>query len=275
MNIIDAHVHVWIPDREHYPFAQAFEQDRPKPLSFTPEELFFHARPCSVGRVVLIQMSYYGFDNSYMLDSMERYRHIFSGVAVIDHNAERPQDEMRRLKQRGVRGFRIAPAGHPDTWLDAPGYAAMWQCGAEEGLAMCPLVDPNALPSIGRMCARFPETPVVIDHMARIGAGGVIRDADIAALAQLAAHRRTHVKISAFYALGKKQYPYLDLIPMIRRLFEAYGPQRLMWASDSPFQVSNGHTYSGSVELVRDHLGFLSAEDREWLLSKTAERVFF
>jgi predicted TIM-barrel fold metal-dependent hydrolase len=140
---------------------------------------------------------------------------------------------------------------------------------------MCPLVDPDALPSIGRMCARFPETPVVIDHIARIGADGVIRDADIAALAKLAAHGRTHVKISALYALGKKQYPYLDLIPMVRRLFQAYGPQRLMWASDSPFQVENGHTYAGSVELVRDRLDFLSAEDHEWLLAKTAERVFF
>ena len=61
----------------------------------------------------------------------------------------------------------------------------------------------------------------------------------------------------------------------IRALYDAYGPQRLMWASDSPFQVTEPHTYSGSIELVRDRLPFLSQDDREWLLGKSAERVFF
>ena len=81
--------------------------------------------------------------------------------------------------------------------------------------------------------------------------------------------------MSAFYALGNKQYPYTDLIPLIRSLYDAYGPERLMWASDSPFQVQAPHTYAGSIELVRDRLDFLSGEDREWLLRKSGERVFF
>jgi hypothetical protein len=48
-----------------------------------------------------------------------------------------------------------------------------------------------------------------------------------------------------------------------------------MWATDCPYQVQQGHTYSGSIELVRDRLDFLSDADRQWLLKKTAERVFF
>jgi hypothetical protein len=41
------------------------------------------------------------------------------------------------------------------------------------------------------------------------------------------------------------------------------------------FEVRDGHTYAGSIELIRDRLDFLSADDREWLAPKTAERVFF
>jgi hypothetical protein len=48
-----------------------------------------------------------------------------------------------------------------------------------------------------------------------------------------------------------------------------------MWASDCPFQVQDGHTYADSIALVRDHLDFLSADERDWLLRKTADRVFF
>jgi len=272
---IDAHVHVWTPDLEKYPLAPGRKVSEMQPASFTPEQLMAHAKPAGVSRVVLIQMSFYGFDNRYMLDTMARFPGVFSGVAVIDQQAK-PVEEMRRLAKLGVRGFRLALGSRPaDTWLDSDGMQAMWKCGAEDGLAMCCLVNPDALPSIARMCRKFPETPVVIDHFARVGAGGEIREADLDALCGLAKHKRTYVKVSAFYALGKKQPPYSDLGPMTKRLLEAYGPERLMWATDCPYQVNPGHTYADSVALIRDKLAFLTAEDKEWLLRKTAELVYF
>lgn len=272
---IDAHVHVWTPDVAKYPLAAGFKREDMKPASFTPEELLALARPCGVDRIVLIQMSFYGFDNSYMLDSIRRFPGVFSGVAVIDENKD-PAAEMRRLKPLGVRGFRIRPGDRPvETWLDGPGMTAMWRCGASEGMAMCHLVNPDSLPAIDRMCQKHPDTPVVIDHFARIGADGTVRDAEVESLCRLAKHKNTSLKISAFYALGRKQAPYLDLAPMIRRLLDAYGRERLMWATDCPFQVQDGHTYSQSIELVRDRLDFLSDDDRQWLLRNTAQRVFF
>lgn len=273
---VDAHVHVWTPDTQQYPLAPGFRRDEMKPASFTPEELLAHARPAGVGRVVLIQMSFYGFDNSYMLDTIERFQGVFSGVAVIDDTAREPAALMRLLAKQGVRGFRIYPRNLPvDRWLDEPGMQAMWQCGADEGLAMCHLVNPEALAAVDGMCRKFPDTPVVIDHFARIGLDGTIREADLDRLCRLSRHRNTYVKVSAFYALGKKKAPYLDLAPMIRRLLDAYGPERLMWATDGPFQVQEGHTYADSIELVRSRLDFLSDSDRQWLLAKTAEKVFF
>lgn len=272
---IDAHVHVWTPDTERYPLAAGFRRDEMKPPSFTPEQLFEHARPCGVERVVLIQMSFYGFDNSYMLDTMHRLPGTFSGVAVIDDSAKDPPAEMRRLKAEGVRGFRIYPRNRPvDRWLGDEGMQAMWRCGAKEDLAMCHLVNPDALEAIDANCQRFPDTPVVIDHFARIGVDGRIPTADLAALCRLARHRRTYVKLSAFYALGAKKAPYLDLLPMIRKLLDSFGPERLMWATDCPYQVQQDHNYADSIALIRDHLD-VSDGDRQWLLRKTAEKVFF
>jgi predicted TIM-barrel fold metal-dependent hydrolase len=125
------------------------------------------------------------------------------------------------------------------------------------------------------MCTRHPDTPVIIDHLCRIGVDGTIRDDDMQALCNMARHPRVLVKIGAFYALGKKEAPYTDLGPLIQRVVKAYGAQRCMWESDSPFQVSGGHHYRDSIELVKSRLPFLSDDDREWLLRKTAERFFF
>ncbi len=275
MNFIDAHVHLWTPDTGHYPLAAGFRRANMEPPSFTAEEFWKLAGPAGVNRAVLIQMSFYGHDNQYMLDAIQMDPHRLRGVAVIDQNAAHPEPEMLRLKAQGVRGFRIYPKDlPPERWLDAEGLHKMFALGAKENLAMCCLIDPNALPALGRACAKYPDTPVVIDHLCRIGASGDIVERDVAALCRLAANKQTSVKVSAFYALGKKRPPYFDLAPLIRRVFDAFGPERLMWASDCPFQVVE-QTYRQSIDLVRASLDFLSPADKDWLLHKTAERLFF
>lgn len=287
MNYIDAHVHVWTPDIDQYPLADGFKKENMKPPSFTPEELFQHCRPCGVDRVVLIQMGFYRFDDSYMLDMMKLHQDergpVFAAVAVIDASADRPDAEMRRLQQVGVRGFRIygeewrqgrPPDGYNRDWTAGPGFERMFHTAAETQQSMCMLIDPSELPALDAMCRRFPASPVVIDHLARIGADGQICDTDVKSLCDMAKHKNIKVKVSAFYALGRKKPPHDDLVPMIRRVFDAFGPRRLMWASDCPFQVDN-ETYEDSLALARDRLDFLSAGDKAWLLRKTAEQTFF
>lgn len=273
--LIDAHVHVWTPNTKQYPLAADYTRADMQPPSFTPEELMAHASSVGVTRVVLIQMSFYGYDNSYMLQVMRDHPGVYSGVAVIDQH-DRPRERMKDLAVQGVRGFRIRPQNQsPHEWLRSEGMASMWKCGADEQLAMCHLIDPAYLPSVDRMCARYPQTPVVIDHFARIGVDGQIRPSDVDQLCQLARFKQVTVKVSAFYALGKKQAPYEDLGPMIRRLRDAFGAERLMWASDCPYQVQAPHAYQPSIDLIKSGVDFLTAHERAAILRDTAARAFF
>ncbi len=246
-----------------------------QPQSFTPEQLFAHSRPQGVTRIVLIQMSFYGYDNSYMLDCMRRFPGVFSGVAVIDPSVDRPDAAMQGLVAQGVRGFRVRGIDAPrEDWLETPGYERMFDCAAELQVAICPLVEPSALSSVARMCARHLNTPVVIDHFARIGVDGELRERDIHALVELAHFPRVCVKLSAYYALGTRKAPHREMEPLIRRLHAAYGSERLMWASDCPFQV-DAHRYEDSIAVIRDGCPWLSAKDRRRILRETAERVYF
>ena len=273
---IDAHSHVWSPDIETWPLAKGQTKADLAPLSFTPEELFKLAEPVGVGRVVLIQHSvYHLFDNSYLIDCAKRMPGRFSIVGMVDEREAHPDKTMTDLLPHGVRGLRITPKVSGPKWLDSPGMAALWKAGGESGQAMCCLIDAADLPGVAAMCAKHPQTPVVIDHFARIGVDGTIRDREVAELCALARHKRTHVKLSAYYALGKKMPPHDELLPMIRRVLDAFGPERCMWASDAPYQIGPPNTYEASIALIRDRLGSISAGDREWLLRKTAEKVFF
>ena len=274
---IDAHVHIWTPDTHRYPLAAGFTKKKDMvPPSFTPEELFAHCRPAGVSRVVLIQMSFYQFDNRYMLDAIAQHRGVFRGVAIVDETKPDVTHTMKTLATQGVRGFRLyTDKAKAEAWQHSDGMKRMWSYAADSGLSMCLLADPDALPTVHRMCRVYPRTRVVIDHFARIGVKGSVRPGDLDHLCRLADFEHVHVKTSAFYALGAKKAPYTDLGPMIRKLRDTYGASRLMWASDCPYQVQQGHTYANSIALLRDRLDFLTPEDKQWMLRKTAEKVFF
>ena len=276
---IDAHVHVWTSDTKRYPLAPGYENTTPTPISFTPEELFAHADPCGVHRVNLIQMSFYGFDNSYMLDSIQRYPDRFVGTAVVDPYGPDAREEMLRLADRKCRAFRIHPsltARPPEAWLQPKEMDAMFAVAAKHRLALSCLIDPDALGELDRMCRKYPEAPVIVDHLCRIGASDrfPVSDENVSALVRMAVHRSVYVKIGAFYALGKREPPYLDLLPMIQRVVEAFTPQRCMWETDCPFQVQK-HTYEDSLALIRDRADFLCASDKEAILRGTCEGLLF
>jgi predicted TIM-barrel fold metal-dependent hydrolase len=283
MGFFDAHVHVWTDDTAHYPLARGYKLEDMKPKRFTPEDLFQHTKAAAVERINLIQMSFYGFDNRYLLDAIALHKDVFCGTAVIDPAADAVDRLMGELAKKGVRAFRIYPGlergvrpneGKGENWLRAAGYDKMFAAAAKNNQAISCLINPDALPELERMCRKYASTPVIVDHLCRIGVEGTVQERDVMALCALAQHKNVMVKLGAFYALGKKKPPYTDLGPPIRKVIEAFGVQRCMWESDCPFQVAE-HKYADSIELVSKRLDFLSAADKEWLLRRTAETFFF
>src|SRR6185436_2974990 len=235
------------------------------PPSFTPEELLKLAHAVGVGRVVLIQHTlYHGYDNTYLLDAFKAHPGVFAVTGMVNDAKPEPGKAMRELHAKGVKAFRITSrpgigASGGEQWLSGTGMAEMWKTAAETGQVMACLIDAKDLAGVDAMCQKNPGTTVVIDHFARIGVDGTVHEADLKQLCALAKHKTTYVKLSAYYALSKKKLPYLDLAPMIRRLLDAFTPDRCMWASDAPYQTQGDNTYQASIELIRDKLDFLSA----------------
>ena len=273
---IDAHSHIWSTDLKQYPLRNNQTVDVLQPRSFTDEELMAIAQPEGVGRVVLIQHHpHHGFDNSYLIDTWKKHPDRFRIVGQIDDTKPHVDRLMNEMLKTGVTGFRIGPREDRSGWLDGDGMKLMWKTAAETRQSMCCLIGPENLPETKVWCQKYPDTPVVIDHFARIGDDGEIRDADLSTLCSLAGNKLVRVKISAYYAFGKKQPPHHELVPMIKRLFEVFGPDRLMWASDCPYQVGAPSTYASSIALIRDHIDFVTADERRKLLRTTAESTYF
>ena len=199
---IDAHSHIWTPDTSVFKLAPGMTPNDLAPRSFTDDELMAIAKPEGVGRVVLIQHTlFHGYDNGYLIDAWRRHPDVFRVVGMVDDLRPKCGVAMKQFLKQGVTGFRIKPRQGITNWLQTPGMNDMWRTAAETRQSICCLINPHNIVEVADACHRHPDTPVVIDHFARVGINGKISDADVAQLCALAKHKHVKVKISAYYAL--------------------------------------------------------------------------
>lgn len=267
--IIDAHVHVWKKD-PRYPWAP--ETANPPAQDATAEMLLDLMQRAGVAQAVLIQVIHYRWDNRYVADMLRQYPQKFRGVARVDPEDPAAPDRLAELTREGFRGVRLSPGGGAaGDWIRGPLMPPLWRRCQELGVPMTLLAPITRMPDVGRLVDRFPELTVVIDHMA----DSPLRDpAALEALLALRRFPRVHVKISHTWTLSAEPYPYVDAHAQVRRLYDAFGPQRLIAGSDWPL-VERHCTYAEAIDIARSRLAFLNADDKRWICGETARRVWF
>jgi predicted TIM-barrel fold metal-dependent hydrolase len=266
--IIDPHVHVWRHDPA-FPFAQGAhvpERDA------APETLIELMKANGVSKTVLIQVIHYRYDNSYVLSVLKRYPGTFQAVCRVDPLDPAAPDHLSQRTAEGFRGVRISPSGNASgDWFNGPLMPPLWKRCAELKVPMTVLAPIGRMPGVAAQLEKLPDLTVVIDHMADCP---VDQPQELEKLIALKRYPNVFVKISHTWSLSKQPYPWLDAQELVKRLHEAFGPQRLMWATDWPI-IENSHaTYDQALKVVRDDMKFLNDDDRRWILSKTIERVW-
>lgn len=267
--IIDPHVHVWKKD-PRYPWAK--ETTRPPEKDATPEMLLELMKANGVSRTVIIQVSHYRYDNSFLADVLKQYPQYFQGVCCVDPlDAAAPDHLSRLVREQGFRGLRLYPAGNPSgDWFKGPLMPPLWRRCDELKVPMTVLAPITRMPGVAALIEPLPNLTVVIDHMADCP---INQPNELEKLIALRRYPNVFVKISHTWWISRQPYPWLDAQEYVKRLYDAFGPQRLMWATDWP--VSEWRTtYARTLTVVRDEMKFLNDEDKRWILSKTIERVW-
>jgi len=269
IRIIDPHVHVWAIDR-NYPFAK--ETRTPPAEEATPEMLLALMRENNVSNTVIIQVIHYRWDNSYLRDVLKKYPGKFHGVARVNPEDPAAPDTLSKLvREEGFRGVRLSPNDSAaGDWIKGPLMPPLWKRCSDLKVPMTILAPATRMPDIAALCEKYPDLTVVIDHMADCP---IDRPDLLLKLTALKRYPKVFVKISHTWAVSKEGFPFRDTFPMVQALYDAFGPQRLMWGTDWP--VSKRHaSYAQTLSVVRDAMTFLNRDDKRWILSKTPERVW-
>ena len=265
--ILDSHVHVWKHDPE-YPFAAGAKvPDR----DATPETLLALMKANGVAKTVIIQVIHYKYDNRYLASVLKQYPDLFQGVCRVDPLDPASPDHLSSLTEQGFRGVRLSPSGDSSgDWFRGPLMPPLWKRCADLKVPMTVLAPVTRMPDVASLLEKLPDLTVVIDHMADCP---IDKPAELEKLIALKRYPNVFVKISHTWSISRQPYPWLDAQQYVHRLYDSYGPRRLMWATDWPIIESHA-TYAQALTVVRDEMHFLNAEDRQWILSKTIEQVW-
>lgn len=226
----DTHCHVNGP-ASVFPYSDERRYTPPDAPAWQLEALH---RMLGVERVVFVQATVHGYDNSAMLDAVARSPDLHRGVALL--RAGVSSAELTSLHKAGVRGVRFNFVRHlggpPDlaaisqvaASIKPLGWHLVLHLGAEDIIQYRPFLD--TLP-----------VPFVIDHMGRTMVENGIDQAPMAMLLDILNDERAWVKISGperiSASLSSGEFPYDDTVPFAGRLMAA-APERVLWGTDWP-----------------------------------------
>jgi L-fuconolactonase len=265
---IDSHVHVWKTDPA-FPFAAGVH---PSPPDASVEMLLDLMHANHVERTVIIQVIHYRWDNSYLASVLKRYPREFHGVCRVNPEDPAAPDHLSRLTQeQGFRGVRLSPAAGPaGDWIRGPLMPPLWRRCAELKVPMTLLIPVTRLPEVHPLLDANPDLQVVIDHMAD---SPLDHPEQLELLLALVRYPKVFVKVSHMWSLSNQAYPYPDAAAQVKRLLGVFGAARLMAGTDWPISLPK-QPYAQTVALYRDHLDFLSPQERTQVLSKTVQEVW-
>ena len=180
---------------------------------------------------VLIQPSFLGTDNGYMVSALKREPKRLRGIAVLA--PETDEAAMRDLAGSGIVGLRLNLIGKPDPAFASP----VWQAHLARVKALGWQVEVQA--EARRLQNLLPPlieagVSVVVDHFGRIDPALGTADPGFAQLLAFGAGQRVWVKLSGAYRIGQGEDGPRHARDAAARLRDAFGAQRLVWGSDWP-----------------------------------------
>jgi L-fuconolactonase len=192
----------------------------------------------------------------------------------------------------GARSMRIVPV--PQTGevasLERGDFEPLFAAAERHRVPVFAWV-PGRAPLLEPYIRRFPKLPFIVDHCGvgiapiRIGelpqtvATSVTplladRVAHLERVSELAQYPNVALKWShAPGLLSAEEYPYRDVLPLLRKAINAFTVKRILWASDySVARDRNGNSWAQCLYYLLD-TDQLTRTEKEWILGGTVRQV--
>ena len=237
--LIDTHVHLFADDEKRFPFSSTAPY-KPKPQPVEAYSAF--VKQAGIAHTVIVHPEPYQDDHRYLeyCFAHEPSPGYFKGTCLFDPIAPETPARMEALVKNNpgrivaIRIHEVRKPGEPalitgaikDRDMRSPAMKQTWAKAQALGLAIQMHFIPYYASQIGELARQFPALPVVLDHLARAGQGTSAEYEDVLKLAKLP---KVFMKYSGVNYSSKEKYPFRDAQPIVRKAYDAFGPDRMVW----------------------------------------------
>ncbi|SDI19758.1 MULTISPECIES: amidohydrolase family protein [Bradyrhizobium] len=259
----DTHFHIFGPTAK-YPLSPARMYD---PALSPISEYRAMADTIGIERMVVVQASVYGTDNSCLLDSIARLGlKRTRGVAVVDQSIT--MDELNRMDRAGVRGIRFnAITGRtPIEWL--PRLAKMIE---PLGWHIQLWINSGRLLEIGSILNDL-SLRIVLDHMGHFPMQDGVEGSEFKNILRLLENDRFWIKLVG-YRLSKLAPNFADLSAPAKALIAA-APERCIWGTDWPHIFLEDKPMPNTTDLFELANSWMSKTDVQRIFVDNPARLY-
>lgn len=220
---------------------------------------------------VLVQPSFLGTDNRYLLDALKQAPQQLRGVVVLDPATDLAH--MRDLAGQGVVGARLNLMGCALPDFGEPVWKAFLDNSAALGWHIELHRQVADIPGLLQQLKPF-GVNVVIDHFGRPDARLGLDQPGFRQMLELGQGGQVWMKVSGIYRLAGTASQNLDFArEALLLLQQSLGPERLVWGSDWPHTQFEERVGYATVIQQLDALG-CSAAVRQALLVQAPRELF-
>lgn len=265
MGWVDGHFHVIEPSGRFPMLAER---------SYTPQEApldMWRATMAPLGFThgVVVQPSFYGTDNTVLLNTLAQAGGSLVGVGAVQVDVT--ESQLDALAQAGVRGLRFAhlPVADAQRLRGFVPLGALRDLAPRmraRGMHVNLLTDSRLLPDI-EPDLRAAQLPVVLDHMGRAPAELGVRHPGVAAMKLLLDQGWFWVKLSGVANVSNQAPGYEDAQRLHAELV-SHCPDRLVWGSDWPHTRPKGQVPS-TGSLFQRFLDWTSSSQLQFRILNT------
>lgn len=255
--IVDAQIHIWGADQTNRPWPRAGADGRTaqpqRALPLTAQEVLAEMDVAGVDRAILVPPSWEGDRNDLALAAAAAHPDRFAVMGRVPGDLRSLHGWRNSL---GMLGARIILRDEDvDQWL--------WAEAQAQGIPLM-IAPAGKVPLLARIARKYPGLRLIVDHMgARLHHTGAAAFAQIDDLIAMAALPNVAVKATCLPDYSATGYPWNDATPFLRRLFDAFGADRLFWGSDlSRLPCS----YPMLVRYFRNELPWLTGGERDTIM---------
>lgn len=242
--IIEWNTHIFSPDLERYPFhSQAVYYPDLSQKSVDPlQDYLAHMKREEIDRAVLVHPEPYGDNHQLIFDCLKREKERLRGTCLFyPHDPDAPSKLEALVAQLPqIVAIRFHAHRGKEMYLNSfadIGVRNLWKKALELKLIIELHIGPNYALQIAEVLESYPESTVLIDHLAEPHMGDAVEYAHVLDLANF---EKVYMKLSGLNHFAQDAPFYFSVRPFTTKVIEAFGPGRMVWGGGS-HQIVDAH----------------------------------